>query len=465
MVFKNFRLNIILRVIFLNITTLGILWLFFNTHYYITTFSLIIIALIQVIFLIHYAEQTNTLFVKFLNAIQYDDFSQTYTTKGLGKSFDNLNREFNQVVQKFQDVRADREAQYHYLSTIVQHIAISLIVLDDEGNVNLINNAAKTLLKLNRFTHINQFRPEHHPLQVYSQTTKSHEKELIKIQQDDKILHLAVRSTAIKLRNVRYTIISIQDIQSELEDKEMEAWQNLIRVLTHEIINSVTPIASLSATINQDLEYNRAQIQDTNQIVDGQEFYLLPKDTFEENTDDVHYAIKTIQKRSEGLIRFVQDFRSLTRLPAPNLQTISLKELAEDIIYLEKEEFRKHEVDIQLTIKPLDLEVIADPLLLEQVLINLLKNAVQALDGEEDKKIIFQAYKEPSGRVTIQIEDNGCGISEEAMKNIFVPFFTTKKTGSGIGLSLSRQIMRLHGGSINAQSQLGEGTTFTLRFH
>lgn len=464
MVFKNFRFNIILRVIFLNITTIGILWLIFNTQYFITTFSLCVLALLQIVFLITYVEQTNTLFAKFLNAIQYDDFSQTYTTKGLGKSFDNLNREFNKVVQKFQDVRADREAQYHYLSTIVQHIAIGLLVLDDEGNVQLINTAAKNLLNLNRFTHIRQLRDEHQTLYEYIRKGKSRERELIKIQSEDKILHLAIRSTSIKLRNINYHIISIQDIQSELEDKEMEAWQNLIRVLTHEIINSVTPIASLSATINEDLDYNLKKLQENSQIKDGERYFLLPSDQFEDYTHEIHHAIKTIQKRSEGLIRFVQDFRSLTRVPAPNLQTLTLKELIEDILYLEKEEFKQHQILFELDIQPENLEVIADSLLLEQVLINLLKNALQALEGEPNKLIHFQACKEPNGKVVIHIQDNGCGISQEAMKNIFVPFFTTKKTGSGIGLSLSRQIMRLHGGSISAQSRLGQGTTFTLRF-
>lgn len=442
----------------------GIVWLIFNTNYYITTLSLSVIAIIQIISLIHYSERSTQMFIKFLNAIRYDDFSQTYNTRGLGRSFDNLNREFNKVMIKYQEIRAEKEAQYHYLRTIVQHIAIGLLVFNDEDEVELFNNSARKLLNINRLNNLNQFREEHHALLAYIRRPYNKEREVIKLQLADRFMHLAVRKTSIKLMQKDFHIISLQDIQSELEDKEMEAWQNLIRVLTHEIINSVTPIASLAATIDEDLQYYLEQALDNEMRIEGQSQLMLPFDDFKESVDDVHYAVKTIQRRSEGLIRFVRDFRSLTKVPMPNLETLELRELINSIVFLQKEEFKKNQVHFQLSIQPETLKVIADPQLLEQVLINLLKNAVQALDGEVSKEVRLKAFQLNTGKVVIQVEDNGCGISEEAMKNVFVPFFTTKKTGSGIGLSLSRQIMRLHGGSITARSQLGVGTTFTLTF-
>ncbi len=464
MVFKNFRVNIIFRVIALNANILAVIWLILNTNYHITTITLGIVAILQITLLISYAERTNHMFVKFLNAIRYDDFSQTYTTKGLGRSFDNLNREFNKVILKFQEIRAEKEANYHYLRTIVQHIAIGLLVFDEKGQVQLINQTAKQLLDVNRLNHINQFREEHQELVQYFSQTESEKRELIKFRNDDRILHLAVRKTSVKLRGEVFHIVSIQDIQSELEDKEMEAWQNLIRVLTHEIINSVTPIASLSSTVNEDLTYHLEQVHKSEKEIEGKKHLLLPAHTFQESVEEVHYAIKTIQKRSEGLIRFVRDFRSLTKVPMPQLHTLTLKHLVEDIVFLQREEFKKNQVHFHLDIQPEDLTLIADVQLLEQVLINLLKNAVQALDQEPEKHIHFRAFKDRAGKTILQIQDNGCGISEEAMKNIFVPFFTTKKSGSGIGLSFSRQVMRLHGGTINLESKLGEGTVFTLRF-
>jgi two-component system, NtrC family, nitrogen regulation sensor histidine kinase NtrY len=464
MILRNFRFNIIIRVLFLNITILGIIWLIFRTNYYITTGSLILVALLQVVLLIGYAERTNTMFIKFLNAIRYDDFSQTYTIKGLGQSFNDLNREFNKVMQKFQEIRAEKEAQYHYLKTIVQHIAIGLIVLDEKEEVQLINNSAKKLLNINDLTNLKQLSQDHTAFANYIRQPESTERELIKLRGADQILHLAMRTTSVKLMGETYRIISIQDIQSELEEKEMEAWQNLIRVLTHEIINSVTPIASLASTIDEDLSYHLASLDEQAKNLAGAEHYIVPKEQFQESVEEVHYAIKTIQRRSEGLIRFVKDFRSLTKVPMPNLQSLDFKDIANSILFLLKEEFKKNQIQFELLVNPPNLQVIADPQLLEQVLINLLKNACHAVEGKTEKKIALRAHLDSMSKVVVEIEDTGSGISEEAMKNIFIPFFTTKKSGSGIGLSLSRQVMRLHGGSISVQSELGAGTTFTLRF-
>jgi nitrogen fixation/metabolism regulation signal transduction histidine kinase len=464
MILRNFRFNIIIRVLFLNITILGVIWLIFRTNYYITTGSLILVALLQVGLLIGYAERTNTMFIKFLNAIRYDDFSQTYTIKGLGQSFNDLNREFNKVMQKFQEIRAEKEAQYHYLKTIVQHIAIGLIVLDENEDVQLINNSAKKLLNTNDLANLKQLSAELSAFVAYIRQPESTERELIKLRGNDQILHLAVRTTSVKLMGDTFRIISIQDIQSELEEKEMEAWQNLIRVLTHEIINSVTPIASLASTIDEDLSFHLTNLNEQAKNLAGEAHYIVPKEQFQESVEEVHYAIKTIQRRSEGLIRFVKDFRSLTKVPMPNLQSLDFKDIANSILFLLKEEFKKNQIQFELRVEPANLQVIADPQLLEQVLINLLKNACHAVEGKAVKKIALSAHLDSMSKVVVEIEDNGSGISEEAMKNIFIPFFTTKKTGSGIGLSLSRQVMRLHGGSISVQSELGIGTTFTLRF-
>lgn len=467
MLFRQFRFNIILRVLILNLTVLGIIWLATQTNYYITTFSLGIVAVVQVGLLINFAERTNMMFVKFLNAIRYDDFSQTYTPKGLGKSFDELNQEFQNVVMKFQEIRAEKEAQYHYLKTIVQHIGIGLIVIDEQENVQLINHTAEKILQVNYLHHIKDLAKTHNPLVQYIQQSESlkKERELIKMQSSDKILHLAARTTKLRLRDMDYRIISLQDIQSELEDKEMEAWQNLIRVLTHEIINSVTPIASLAQTINMDLHEHIENIKSKQQATAvTQENLVLSAQVFQESIDEIHFAVKTIQKRSEGLIRFVKDFRSLTKIPMPQLQTLSLKELVESTAILMKEEFKKHQIQFNITIQPENLPLIADPHLIEQVFINLFKNASHALEGKEQKMIALNAYRENTNKTVIEISDNGAGISEEALKNVFIPFFTTKKSGSGIGLSLSRQVMRFHGGSITVQSVLGEGTIFTLKF-
>ncbi len=465
MVFKLFRTGVIVRVLLLTLTILALNYLILETNYYISTFSLGVIIVLQIAFLIRYSERTNVAYSKFLDSIEYDDFSQTYTSKGLGRSFDELNEQFGTVIQKFQEVRAEKEAQYHYLKTIVQHIDIGLLILDQKDHIQLINNAAKKLLGIRNLNNLRQLREEHQPLVHFIQTFNEANKtrELVKLKLDEEIAQIMVRATALTLRSDYYRIISLQDIQSELDEKEMEAWQNLIRVLTHEIINSVTPIASLSTTVHEDLEHYKVEIEAHNEDSPADQV-MLPAHYFTESLEDIHQAIRTIQRRSEGLIRFVQDFRNLTKIPLPDLQTLSVKELFATINTLLKEDMKKQQIQFECRLEPDDLQLIADPHLLEQVLINLLKNATHALEDKTDKLITMHAQRDKTGKVVIKVRDNGMGISEEAKKKIFIPLFTTKKNGSGIGLSLSRQVMRLHGGSINVQSTLQVETIFTLRF-
>jgi signal transduction histidine kinase len=227
----------------------------------------------------------------------------------------------------------------------------------------------------------------------------------------------------------------------------MEAWQNLIRVLTHEIMNSVTPIASLASTVN--------------------DLLVAPKSGGEVTADavgDMRGAVQTIQKRSEGLLHFVDAYRSLTRIPRPNFKIFRITELFNGVEQLLRASFKEKTVTLNIKVEPESLELTADPEMVEQVLINLLLNAIQSLDGKPDAKIELNSRLDERGRVVIQVTDNGPGIIPEVLEKIFIPFFTTKPEGSGIGLSLSRQIMRLHRGTITARSEPNAATVFTLRF-
>jgi len=239
-------------------------------------------------------------------------------------------------------------------------------------------------------------------------------------------------------------------VQEQLEEKEMEAWQNLIRVLTHEIMNSVTPIASLASTVNDLLTESPNQEKPIERI-----------DT--EIISDVRGALQTIEKRSHGLLNFVDAYRNLTRIPRPNLQIVSLSEFFSRLKKLMHSQITEGSIDLQVHIEPDNLQLAADPELIEQVLINLLLNAIEAVAKQPNPVIKIFAKLDDKGRITIQVIDNGTGISEEIAEKIFIPFFTTKKKGSGIGLSLSRQIMRMHRGSLGVLSKKGE-TVFTLKF-
>ena len=260
---------------------------------------------------------------------------------------------------------------------------------------------------------------------------------------------MTVYAKKFKLRNVWYKLISLQDIQSELEEKEMEAWQKLIRVLTHEIMNSITPISSLAKTVDELLLH---QSKNENKHLDDQEFI------------DIRDAVNTIQKRSEGLIHFVEAYRKLTRIPKPDLKQVDLKETIHQIKRLMEREFMDQNIQVHLEDSPASLNIFADPEQIEQVLINLIKNSIDALMKKKEKHIWIKTILDEQGRKVIEIKDNGSGIAPEAREHIFVPFYTTKKTGSGIGLSLCRQIMRQHLGSITAFSEPKESTTFRLLF-
>jgi len=252
------------------------------------------------------------------------------------------------------------------------------------------------------------------------------------------------------LRGKAEKIISIQDIQGQLENQEMEAWQNLIRVLTHEIMNSVTPITSLAQTASRNVEDLIKELPD--------------KETLIEELQDIHDAMETVGNRGTGLMRFVESYRSLTRLPKANIRIFPLQGFVEQVETLMSDQFSAAGVEFQTSVRPESLELSGDAELLEQAVINLLKNAMEAVEGSDKAKVSLEASLASRGHIVIAVTDNGCGMEEEIRNSIFVPFFTTKRHGTGVGMSLVRQIIRLHRGQVGVSSQPGEGTEIRLIF-
>ncbi len=457
--FKNFRFNIIARVIVIILTIFIFLKLTDGSDYVIPTLVFILLVF-QIISLVKYLEKTNRELAGFLNSIKYDDFSHTYPTKGNGTSLDLLYKEFNKVMNKFREIRAEKEAHYQYLKTIVQHVGIGLVTFNKEGEIQIINTAAKRLFRINQIKNIKSLRNFSEPLVESFFRLKTGGRDLIKIDPGGDNVQLAIYAIELTLRGEEFKLISVQNIQSELEEKEMEAWQKLIRVLTHEIMNSVTPISSLASTVESELESQLNNDMDVNAIHNA-------------DIEDLHLAVSTIQKRSEGLIRFVSDFRNLTHIPTPKFSDVNVRELIERILVLLKHELEDNNVSVSLNITAEELILRLDEELIEQVLINIIKNANQAmtddeeqepgLGNNEDKTLEVAAFQDEKNTY-ISIKDSGQGIEEEALTKIFIPFYTTKKNGSGIGLALSRQIMRQHGGNITAKSELSKGTEFLLKF-
>lgn len=448
MVFSRFRLNVLARVLLLSGSLFGFFYLVFATTLYATLLILGAVCLYQIYALLFYVEKTNRDLSRFFDAIKHSDFSQSFTGAGLGSSFDELKAAFGEVIAKFQRARADKEEHFRYLQTVMQHVGIGLVSFQPNGEVELINSAARRLLRVPHLKNIHALANLSKPLVEKLLAMKSGERALIKVEDKSEMLQLAIYATEFRMREQKFTLVSLQNIQSELEEKEMEAWQNLIRVLTHEIMNSVTPIASLAATLHEMVPAAPR----------------APASNHDETASDISEGLQTIRKRSEGLLHFVDAYRNLTRIPKPNFHVVPVKTLFEQVRQLMRAQVAAKAIALSVRIEPESLEVTADPDLIEQVLINLLLNAIQAVEHRAEAKIALRAFLDERGRVNVQVSDNGPGILPEVLEKIFIPFFTTKQGGSGIGLSLSRQIMRLHRGTISAHSTLGGETVFTLRF-
>ncbi|MFT6053867.1 MAG: nitrogen fixation/metabolism regulation signal transduction histidine kinase [Roseivirga sp.] len=449
MSFKNLRFSLIVRVLLLSGTALLLAYYVYGSGNQVNIFFIALAFVIQVFALIRTIEKSNREISNFLSSIKYDDFTATYPEKGNSSSVDQLYKEFNNVIKKFREIRADKEANYHYFRTIVQHVGIGLITFNKQGEVQIINSSAKKLIGIEGIQNINELSKVSPKLVESLMKLKTGGSDLINFTQNGTHTQLSIYVIELILRGEEFKLVSVQNIQSELEEKEMEAWQNLIRVLTHEIMNSITPLSSLAATVRNNLVDN---IEDNVPIE-------------KEELEDIYLAVETIERRSQGLIRFVTDFRNLTRIPQPNLAQESIKGVLDHVKVLFNFEFEKKKVKFSLSIEPTDLKCNIDKELIDQVLINLLQNAIHALEENvEEKHILIKAFINEYNRPVIVIRDNGSGIDEEALAKIFIPFFTTKKQGSGIGLSLSKQIMRKHGGGISVKSVSNEGTEFTLRF-
>ncbi|MBD3375145.1 PAS domain-containing protein [candidate division KSB1 bacterium] len=449
MIFRNFRVNTALRVILASATFYLLLYLITDTDLYASIIVVAMLFVYEIVSLIRYVELTNRKVTRFLQAIEYSDFSQSFRSERLGHSFRELDHAFAKVIDRFQSARTEKEEQVRYLQTVVQNIGTGLIIFRQDGQVDLLNNAAKRLLGVRRLTHTDHLQQVESELPGIVHGMHSGQQVLVKLRRDDQLLTLLVFATDFIQQEHSFRLVTIQNIQSELEEKEMEAWQNLIRVLTHEIMNSVTPIISLAGTAHDLL---KKPTRDSASVQDA------------EKMEDIRDAVQTIENRSQKLMQFVDNYRQLTRIPRPDFQIFQVQALNHSLYPLFKPTLQDKRITFYSDVNPQSLELTADRTMIEQVLINLIKNAIEAVEKAEAPEIKFEAYLSDIGRPVIQISDNGPGIESHVLDNIFIPFFTTKPAGTGIGLSLSRQIMRLHSGTITVHSEPFVSTRFALRF-
>ncbi len=446
MAFDKFRLKIIFRILLIAFFMLAFFYSIGQDKWYVTSASCIIIIIILLIELIHFLEATKRELSKFLLSVKQKDFSIHYNTSNKKNTSFDLNKIFKEISDEFQNVRIEKEIHYQYLQTVFAHSKTAIICFNEEGDLLLINEAFKKMVSLNHINNLDKLSRKHPQLLEAIKTSSPRQEKLVKLRTPKGILQLSLQTTFLKLKNGHYKMVSLHDVKNVLEEQELDSWKKLIRVLNHEIMNSVTPISSLSKALNKMLKHSKTNLKD------------LAKD----DQEDLIESLKTIENRSNGLLNFVTNYKKITKLPQPNYTQIKVKGLIKHIVRLLKSKLDEKNIEYRINCQE-NMEIFADHELTEQVIINLLLNAIQATDEQNEKKIGIRAYQNENNNY-IEIEDNGPGIPDEILDQIFIPFFTTKKEGSGIGLSLSKQIMQLHRGNLSVNSTEDLGSTFILRF-
>ncbi|MGZ2369788.1 sensor histidine kinase [Ancylomarina sp. YFZ004] len=449
MIYNRFYVSIVIQIILLSLTPVLFLYVRPMAYMIVTTYSLIALWVIQIIYLIYYINKTNRDLSKFFNAFQYQDSTLVFNQQKEDKSFKSLHKSFNQIIHAFGKVKIEKEKDFVFFQHTIQLVGIGLLAFDHKGNIRLCNKAFKELFKLDDFQNIAELSCIDESFPEFLLKMKTDKQNLQNYLLESQLLKLAVKAVDFRLENDSIKLVSFQDIKNEIDKGEMEAMNKLIRVFTHEIINSVSPISLLSGSLI-DL-YERHE----------EESFQRPLN--EDLISNTVLGLKTIRKRSKGLISFVDEYKNLTQLPKARFELFSVVKLFEHIELLFREECQSEGIVFEVLVNDEAQELIADEKLIEQVLINLVRNSIHALEGMASKQISL-SVNESNPVNLIKLSDNGKGIPEDLIENIFTPFFTTKEKGSGIGLNLSRQIMRLHDGSISVVSKPTIQTEFSLQF-
>ncbi|MFD2935881.1 sensor histidine kinase [Spirosoma flavum] len=454
---NRFAIGIGWRIIAIVVVTSAVTYFYLQQANSLLLFALFVFHIFLSINLYQYVTGLNRKLTRFLESVRYSDFAVAFRAdSNLGPSFYELNDQFNEVLDAFRQARAEKEANLHYVNTIVQHVSVGLLTFDATGQVELVNQTALRLLGIYRLRTLNDLNATHPDLaNVLKASTASSTPVSYQTGADGE---LSVRCTAVRLRGRLVTVASMQNIRTELQQRELEAWQNLTKVLRHEIMNSITPIVSLAGTMRDIVETDLLPL-----ALPGPEQSATLPAFAAESINDLRDALTTIELRGAGVMQFVDAYRHFTTIPQPIFSDVSVEQLVRHVVQLVQSDAQKHQITISVSVPSSNLAIRADAAQIEMVLLNLIKNAVESLGKTENPAIRLDA-ESIGPRVLIRVKDNGPGIEPEALEQIFIPFYTTKKTGSGIGLSLSRQIMQLHNGQLTANSKPGEGSTFSLAF-
>lgn len=443
MIFNRFAIQLLVRFVLVLANFVALAYLIGNTSLVSPAIILILLAILQLWLIFRFISRTNTELARFLSAVKYQDFVQNFAPEYMGTGFPELNQAFRSLIDGFRRARSDREQQARYLQTLLEHVPVAVLAVREGDQVELLNTAARRLFNRPRktsFADLETFGPL---FLQHLKKARAGEKRLTRVLVDGNEEHMIMSTTQITVGGDVQRIVALQDVQSELDAKEIAAWQDLVRVVSHEILNSVTPIASLARTASE--------------LVDD-----ASADTEDERLQDIRDAISTLARRSEGLTHFVQSYRKLTTLAPPKKSRVTLSEYLARLHRLMQAEFKGRGIALELNIDTAAVQIDADPELLDQALINLVRNASDAVADVPNPQITIAGGLNERGRAVVEVGDNGPGIAEDAADRIFLPFFSTKPQGSGIGLALTRQIVMAHGGSIAAGTSAAGGASFRI---
>jgi len=459
MVYKKLVVNISIRVILLTLTCIALSYVWVNFRDPLILLNLVALLILQVYIFIRSMNQVNIRLKAFFDAFEFNDPGFTAGDGFHDRSFQALYSSMRSVLGSAREMNLENERQKQYFQTMAEHVGVGLLAYSTEKDIKLINKTLKEMLGIGNIKMLSEFDDIKKGLADRINKLRASDQKLIEIisgSKDDLTgeisLKLSVRCAEIRIEDEQIKLVTFQNIRHELEENEIESWQRVIRVLTHEVMNSTGPIASSAQTLLELLTLpdkkgsTRPGIQD------------------QELRGDLLEGLKIIRERSIGLEKFVEQFRKVLVVPEPVIEKINVSGLFQSILMLFEKKLADEDICIEIHVEPEDLVLYADKKLIEQVMINLLNNSIDGLDSTAEKKIKMAAWKDKERQCMISLTDNGMGIRKEDLDNIFIPFFTKKEGGSGIGLSLVRKIMKKHNGSVQVQSEPGVSTAFSLSF-
>ena len=450
MAFNRFSFRVVIQVIFIGITSLVFSWSMTQDYLIIAKFTFGALFILQIFLLIDYIKSSNRRFFRFMELIKNQGLMERFEELNVKDSNEKLNQIYNEIIQLIADAKLEKEGEHLYFLQTLEIIGTSIISIDENGKIDLINKAARELLKVENVRSLSQLKVVYPEFVEQLNRLKNNEQTLYKLQVESDVLMLNITCSQFKNQDKNLRLYSFQNISLELENEELDAWQKLIKVLRHEIMNSITPIHSLTNTVIR-------LLSDNNKV---KTFDQISPETIEKALE----GLNAIDKRNQGLLKFVESYRNLTKIPNPVFEKVTVAALFDNINILFSNELRSKNIKFISSIKSDQLIITVDEKLITQVLINLIKNSIEAMPEIANPQIKMEASILNKGEVLIKITDNGIGILKEDIDKIFVPFYTTKEMGSGIGLSLSRQIIRMNKGSISVHSIPGKETTFSLKF-